>query len=92
MRRPAPPVAAPVAVVRTVAATTPGPIRLGPARTVRLADPQQLARMTPAQRRRKARQRQAVELRAKGWSLRAIAAHLGVSHEAVRKDLESVNF
>jgi DeoR/GlpR family transcriptional regulator of sugar metabolism len=33
--------------------------------------------------------RQAVELRAKGFSLRAIAAHLGASHETVRRDLRS---
>jgi hypothetical protein len=31
--------------------------------------------------------RQAVELRAKGWSLRAIAAHLGVHHDTVAQDL-----
>jgi transposase len=42
---------------------------------------------TPAQRRRRARMKQAVELREKGWSLRAIAAHLGVDHKTVSADL-----
>ena len=45
--------------------------------------------MTAAQRRRRARVKQAVELRAQGWPLRAIAAHLGASHETVRRDLAS---
>jgi hypothetical protein len=31
-----------------------------------------------------------VELRAKGWSLRAIGAHLGVDHKTVHRDLVSM--
>jgi IS30 family transposase len=33
--------------------------------------------------------REAVEARAKGWSLRAIAAHLGVSPDTVWRDLRA---
>jgi lambda repressor-like predicted transcriptional regulator len=43
--------------------------------------------VTRAERRRRERMRKAVELRAKGWSLRAIGAHLGVHHDTVREDL-----
>lgn len=39
--------------------------------------------MTPAQKRRRAKMRQAVELRAKGHTLRAIAAHLELSPDTV---------
>jgi predicted transcriptional regulator len=45
--------------------------------------------MTSAQRRRQVRARQAAELRAKGFSLRDIAAYLGVSHDTVWKDLKA---
>jgi transposase len=43
--------------------------------------------MTAAQRRRRDRMRKAVELRAKGFSLRAIAAHLEVAPSTVLADL-----
>jgi IS30 family transposase len=43
--------------------------------------------MTPAERRRRARRRQVLELRDKGWSLRAIGAHLGVDAATVMRDL-----
>jgi IS30 family transposase len=42
---------------------------------------------TPAQRRRDARMKEAVRLRAEGWSLRAIASHLNVDHTTVMADL-----
>jgi IS30 family transposase len=42
---------------------------------------------SPAQRRRKKRMSQAVEFRAQGFSLRAIANHLGVDHVTVMRDL-----
>jgi predicted transcriptional regulator len=45
--------------------------------------------MTPAQRRRRDRRRKAAELRATGFSLRSIAAVLGVSYETVRRYLAS---
>ncbi|HKV67855.1 MAG TPA: helix-turn-helix domain-containing protein [Gaiellales bacterium] len=48
--------------------------------------------VTPAKRRRQARMRSVVELREKGWSLRAIAAHLGVDPETVRRDLKASQF
>jgi len=37
-----------------------------------------------------ARQQQSWTLRRQGWSLRDIAAQLGISHEQVRKDLDAV--
>jgi hypothetical protein len=46
-----------------------------------------LPAMTAAERRRRDRRRKAVELRAKGHSLRAIAAYLGVHHTTVMADL-----
>ena len=44
--------------------------------------------MTPAQKRRRQKMREAAELRAKGWSLRVIARHLEVNPETIRQWLK----